>query len=64
MTHSGPLPESAGTFQDLHEDPAECPKCKQKTLVCKSWDSSDGAYTDYKYSCPCGYVRWVDGIDS
>jgi uncharacterized Zn finger protein len=67
MTHTGPLPESAGTFtgESIVETP--CPGCggkmtKQRLQV---WESHDEAYVDEKYTClECGTVHWVDGIDS
>ena len=66
MTHTGPMPESAGEFTAT-ERGIKCHKCGQPTAKCETWESSDGAYEDYKYTCQspaCGYVWWVDGIDS
>lgn len=64
MMHTGPIPESAGTFDEPAVSERPCPKCGGK-VTCETWDSNDGAYTDYKYTCTtCGKAWWVDGIDS
>lgn len=65
--HTGPLPNSAGTFSPPDERLYECIKCKKETAKRETWESNDGAYTDERYTCTdknCGHVRWVDGIDS
>ena len=68
MTHSGPMAESDGGLHPPQpcREGAACPKCKQINCVTyQEWDSSCGGYTDYKYTCgACGYIWWVDGIDS
>lgn len=66
MTHTGPMHESEGTFGPAVREGRYCSTCKRNTPhKAEKWDSSDGAYTDYKYTCTvCGTVHWVDGIDS
>lgn len=66
MTHFDSLPESAGDFTSTSAVEYFCGKCKAKTPhSVQTWESKDGAYVDYKYTCqPCGKVHWVDGIDS
>lgn len=37
------------------------------TAKCQKWESNDGGYEDYKYTCQdaeCGHAWWVEGIDS
>jgi hypothetical protein len=66
MTHFGEMKESDGDF--THEQVMEyfCGRCKARTAqTVKTWESKDGGYVDYKYTCnTCGKVCWVDGIDS
>jgi hypothetical protein len=65
--HFGPMPESAGEFtKSSQRGDLACRKCKVVGQVtCQTWESSDGAYEDYKYTCgACGAVWWIDGIDS
>lgn len=63
--HTGAIPDSAGEFSPKQKSDRACHKCCTKKVEYEAWDSSDGAYTDYKYTCTsCGYVWWVDGIDS
>jgi len=67
MTHTGPIPDSAGTFSPAEQTTVPCRKCNQQTVVAQKWESNDGAYEDYRYTCTdkkCGYIWWVDGIDS
>jgi len=65
MTHMRPMSESEGEFTSTHRHAATCRKCKSENVTCKTWESSDGAYEDYKYTCQdCGHVWWVDGIDA
>lgn len=43
-----------------------CPKCGAPVEV-TPWDSSDGAYTDYRCECTnpeCDYVKWEEGADA
>lgn len=64
MTHNRVMDDSEGTFDPPQSTAAKCRKCGQQTVTVQSWDSNDGAYTDYKYTCACGHTWWVDGIDS
>lgn len=66
MTHTGPLPESAGEFTSAEIVTVWCERCKQsRSHRLQVWESSDGAYEDEKYTClECGRVHWVDGCDS
>jgi hypothetical protein len=44
---------------------AICPNCIRRSVECSKWESSDGAYEDYKYRCYlCGHTWWVDGADA
>lgn len=64
--HTGPLPDSAGTFDapkptDRHCRDKDCDGAVQV----RTWESSDGAYEDLQYRCAkCGKGWWVEGIDS
>lgn len=66
MTHTGPLPDSAGTFSKPQvEVGLECPQCQDEPVTCEVWESNDGAYEDHRYTCTrCGHQWWVDGIDA
>jgi hypothetical protein len=66
MTHMAPIPESAGTFKEKSfPSKNPCQKCSSTKVRYEVWESSDGAYEDYKYICPdCNYEWWIDGIDS
>ena len=64
--HTGPMSESQGKFDEPKETGRKCPECGGR-MTCQTWESSDGAYEDYKYKCAdpkCGHVHWVEGIDS
>jgi hypothetical protein len=66
MTHMNPMPESAGTFT---KESVVQTFCRREQAMLdhrvQVWESNDGAYEDYKYTClSCGTVHWVDGIDS
>ena len=63
MTHKEPVSESDGKLTAQQTTTRKCPKCGG-SMMHQTWESDDGAYEDSKYSCPCGFVRWVDGIDS
>lgn len=60
--------EHEGTFGDDGKvvPDIQCRKCACKgTVSMRVWESSDGAFEDYKFKCAaCGHVWWVDGIDS
>jgi hypothetical protein len=66
MTHTGPMPESSGELADTGTVNRFCDTCATGTMHREQkWESSDGAYEDYKYTCTiCGHIHWVDGIDS
>lgn len=66
MTHTGPVPTSDGKLNEPYDSGCKCPKCGDP-MKCQTWESSDGAYEDYRYTCTnkdCHYVYWIDGIDS
>lgn len=43
----------------------KCPKCPSESIKRQVWESSDGAYEDYHFTCPdCGFNWWVDGPDA
>lgn len=65
MTHMKPMSETDGEFTKREGSKMACPKCQQTNVTVQTWESSDGAYEDYKYTCPdCKHVWWIDGIDS
>lgn len=64
MTHMGPMQESQGIFGEPEATDCECRKCHEFTVSVQQWDSNCGGYTDYKYTCACGHVWWIEGPDS
>lgn len=63
--HTGPMPESDGTFNGYRKSGRPCRECGAMEVYFRVWESSDGAYEDEKYECRhCGRKWWVDGIDS
>lgn len=43
----------------------KCPKCGQADAYHETWESPCGGYSDDKFVCrSCGYLWWVDGVDS
>lgn len=67
MTHTGPMHESEGRFSAERVSVQRCRgKCARLTdHKCQTWESNDGAYEDYKFTClECSNVFWIDGIDS
>lgn len=65
MTHTGPMPESAGVLRTAEPTQCHCRKCDAAAVTVQLWESSCGSYEDYKYTCAsCGHVWWVDGPDS
>jgi hypothetical protein len=66
MTHTGPMPESAGTITDTQTCTRHCLKCAEATQhLAQLWESNCGGYEDMKFTCMiCGTVEWIDGIDS
>lgn len=63
MTHMNPMKESDGELGAVTTTKRKCGTCGEEMLH-QTWESSDGAYEDSKYTCPRGHVEWVDGIDS
>jgi transposase-like protein len=42
-----------------------CRDCGQHTVTVQPWDSSDEAFTDYRYECQsCGKQWWCEGADA
>lgn len=67
MTHTAPMPDSAGDFSQYEADrTAKCQaKCESPNVFCRLWESKCGGYEDYHYKCfGCGASWWVEGIDS
>lgn len=65
MTHMHPMSESEGEFTHTEHNAGQCGQCGSHQVKCQTWESSDGAYEDYKFTCEdCGHVWWVDGIDA
>lgn len=64
MTHTRQFAEHEGKLDEPKLTGEKCPRCPDGRELHQSWDSSDGAYTDSKYTCTvCPYTRWVDGDD-
>ena len=66
MTHTREMGEHEGEFTACQNTSRKCGKCGGP-MACQTWESSDGAFEDYKYTCmnkACMHVHWVDGIDS
>ena len=67
MTHMRSMGEHEGEFTTTPAPTTrKCPRCGSP-MTFRVWESSDGAFEDEKHECSnpkCGYVRWVDGIDS
>ncbi len=69
--HNQPILESSGEFRadgwkpTKPENPAfTCQKCGSDNVWYRTWESSDEAYEDIKYSCrSCGRNWWVEGDD-
>ena len=60
-----PMDESEGEFAKEQQASIPCRKCKSIYVMVKSWDSSCGGYTDYKYRClDCEHTWWIDGADA
>lgn len=65
MTTARTFSDSEGEFRRPEESVLPCRKCGAVQVTFEPWDSSDGAYTDYKYTChTCGATWWVDGPDA
>jgi hypothetical protein len=63
MTHSAPVPESDGDLTVAEASERVCKRCGSFMAV-QAWHSHCGGFVDHKYTCACGAVEWVDGIDS
>jgi hypothetical protein len=73
VTTNRQFDDSEGDFGQWQDYPQACNRpiligianklCGAKVQV-RSWESSDGAYTDYQYRCANGHTWWIDGIDS
>lgn len=62
-----PMAESEGVLGVEEKTTTRCRNrnCDSTDVVCQKWDSSDGGYTDWKYTCrACGHVWWIDGPDA
>jgi hypothetical protein len=55
--------ETDGTLSPPEPGGRTCSTCHEPMTV-QTWESNDGAFEDFKYTCPNGHVEWVDGIDS
>ena len=65
MTHTNPLPDSAGDFGEYQRYEGKCRKCNSEYVRYRMWESRCGGYEDYQFRCfDCGHSWWVDGIDS
>jgi hypothetical protein len=64
--HTGPMPESAGTFRAPEPTLYDCPNCGgRKCVMVKVWDSKCGGYEDEKCECTlCSRVWWNEGGDA
>lgn len=64
--HTGPMPETAGTFDGWKQETEYgCRKCDSRNVQSKCWESSCGGYEDYKFKCgSCGHTWWVEGPDA
>lgn len=65
--HTTQVNESSGNLSEPQPATRSCPKCGNKTVVVRTWESSCGGYEDCKYNCTspgCNWEHWVDGIDS
>jgi hypothetical protein len=42
-----------------------CRACRGSNVQVEVWESSDGAFEDYHFTCTeCGHNWWIDGPDS
>lgn len=68
--HTGPMADSEGMFQGwtpckVDNPDFKCRICGSDEVRYRTWDSSDGAYTDYQYECKgCERTWWVEGADA
>lgn len=64
--HPKQYTDSEGDFDRWVKSERPCRYCG---LSCghfwRTWDSSDGAFTDWNHECHnCGKAWWIEGIDS
>lgn len=65
MTHMKEMSDSEGDFGLPQKSSRKCRSCNSPNVSVRTWESSDGGYEDYNYTCQdCGYDWWIDGIDS
>ena len=65
MTHTRQLAEHEGKFNAPQPSDRSCPKCGEKKVTVRIWDSDCGGYEDEKYECgACSHYWWVDGPDA
>lgn len=63
--HTGPMPESAGTFDSEWKDSGRTCRHCGGAMEYRVWESSCGGYEDEKHRCKeCGKGYWIDGPDS
>jgi len=65
MTHTREMAEHEGDLGPAVAAKCLCRKCEARNVVVQDWSSSCGGWVDSKFTCrACGFVWWVDGIDS
>ena len=65
MTTDKVYRDDEGTFNRWYRTSTLCPKkCVPHNVDFRTWDSSDGAYTDTQLRClNCKHIWWIDGDD-
>ena len=51
MTTSRQYSESEGEFSHTEQSARPCRQCGSRQVKCQTWESNDGAYEDYRYTC-------------
>lgn len=65
MMHLHVMREDSGDLNAATKTDTPCRQCGKVEVTVQTWESHDGAYEDYKFTCgACGHVWWIDGIDS
>jgi hypothetical protein len=65
MTHTRQMADDEGDFSGWRDSQTPCRHCHSPHVQVRVWESHDGGYEDYQYTCAeCQRVWWVDGIDS
>lgn len=62
--HTGSVP---GTFTRPEGKARKtvCPHCFGEDVTVRLWESDDGAYEDWRFTCKsCGHQWWVEGPDA